>query len=299
MALQANSPAIKAGNYALIPKGITADQRESIVFTGTLTSGSKSVSGIASTTGLEPGMPIAVSGTGTGIPAGTTIVTVINATSITLSNSATASGSTGLTATPSRTHGTGTATTVDIGAYEYTDPPIVLDPLATYYTVEDTSSNASGNDNIQAGNGSNKITAGASGSLGNIQVTLGSGAGDLVTLLGNGNDQLTAGNGNNDSVSISGNGNDQVTLGSGNNDSVSVSGNGNDKVTLGNGNNDSVSISGNGNDQITVGNGTGDAVVMVGNGNDNIQTGTGSGTVHTGGTGKYTVVLGSKGWIRI
>jgi hypothetical protein len=116
-----------------------------------------------------------------------------------------------------------------------------------------------GSDTIQAGNGTNTITAGAAGSMGSIHVTVGNGANDVVTLLGNGKDTVTAGNGNNDSVSITGNGNDTVT----------------------------------------VGNGTGDSVVMVGNGNDTITTGTGSGTVHTAGTGKYKVVLGSKGWTRI
>ena len=34
------------------------------------------------------------------------------------------------------------APTVDIGAYEYTDPPPPLDPQATYYTVTDTSASA-------------------------------------------------------------------------------------------------------------------------------------------------------------
>ena len=87
-------------------------------------------------------MPIALTA-GTGIPSGTTIGTVTSATSITLvyptGSTPTASGSVSLVATPSRGHGT----TVDIGAYEYTDPPTPLDPLATYYTVTDTSSSAS------------------------------------------------------------------------------------------------------------------------------------------------------------
>ena len=113
----------------------------SIPFTGTITgSGLTLVTGIASTAGLAPGMPITGS---TGIPSGTTIGTVTSTTSITLvyptGSTPTASGSVSLVATPSRTHGT----IVDIGAYEYTDPPTPLDPLATYYTVTDTSNSAS------------------------------------------------------------------------------------------------------------------------------------------------------------
>jgi len=135
-----------------------------------------------------------------------------------------------------------------------------------------------GNDNIQAGTGTNMVTAGAAGSTGNIQVQLGNGPTDNVTLLGNGNDQVQVGNGNNDSVSITGNGNDQVHVG--------------------NGNNDSVSITGNGNDQVQVGNGTGDFVSIAGNGNENVQTGTGTGQLKIRGTGHKTLNLGS-GWTQI
>jgi hypothetical protein len=175
-----------------------------------------------------------------------------------------------------------------------------------------------GRDDIKAGNGTNTLTAGAAGSTNNIEVQLGNGANNRVTLLGNGNDQVQAGNGlhntvmitgngddhvklgdgNNDSVSITGNGDDHVEVGDGNHDSVSITGNGNDHVQVGDGNNDSVSITGNGNDQIQVGNGSGDSVWMVGNGNDSIQTGNGSGTVHVAGTGHKDLDLGT-GWIRI
>ena len=109
-----------------------------------------------------------------------------------------------------------------------------------------------GNDFIQAGNGTNAITAGAVGSTGNIQVQLGNGANDQVTLLGNGNDEVQVGNGAGDSVSISGNGNDEVQVGNGLNDSVS----------------------------------------LVGNGNETVQTGSGTGTLHIAGTGKRNLRLG-------
>jgi subtilisin-like proprotein convertase family protein len=66
------------------------------VFTGTLTSGSASVTGLSSLDGLVAGQNI----TGTGIPAGTTILAVNSATStLTLSAKATASGSSTLTST--------------------------------------------------------------------------------------------------------------------------------------------------------------------------------------------------------
>ena len=132
-----------------------------------------------------------------------------------------------------------------------------------------------GNDNIHAGDGTNTVTAGAVGSTGNIQVTLGNGANNLVTLLGNGNDQVQVGNGAGDNASINGNGNDQVQVGNGNNDSVSITGNGNEQVQVGNGYYGSVSI--------------------MGNGNETVQTGTGTGTVSIVGTGKRTLNLGS-GW---
>jgi hypothetical protein len=156
-----------------------------------------------------------------------------------------------------------------------------------------------GNDNVSAGDGTNTVTAGAVGSTGNIQVTLGNGANNLVTLLGNGNDQVQAGNGASDNASITGTGNDHVTLGGGAGDNASITGTGNDHVTLGGGAGDNASITGNGNDQIQVGNGTGDFVSMVGNGNDNVQTGNGSGHAHVAGTGNKNVHLGSSGWIQI
>jgi type VI protein secretion system component Hcp len=136
-----------------------------------------------------------------------------------------------------------------------------------------------GNDDVQAGSGTNAVTAGLAGSKGNIQVQLGDGTTNLVSLLGNGNDEVHLGNGTGDSVSITGNGNDQVHLGNGAGDSVSITGNGNDRVHLGDGTDDSVSITGDGNDQV--------------------ETGTGSGTVHVAGTGHKAVQLGSKGWTQM
>ncbi len=133
-----------------------------------------------------------------------------------------------------------------------------------------------GNENIEAGDGTNTVIAGAAGSTGNIQVRLGDGAGNMVTLYGNGNDQVQAGNGAGDSVSITGDGNDQVKLGDGNNDSASITGNGNDLILVGNGLNDTVSL--------------------AGNGNDNVRTGDGSGTVNLTGSGNKNVHLGSSGW---
>ena len=65
-----------------------------ISFTGTLTSGLPTVTGLSSTTGLVAGQNIS----GTGIPSGTTILSVNSSTAITLSAEATASGSQSLTA---------------------------------------------------------------------------------------------------------------------------------------------------------------------------------------------------------
>ena len=68
---------------------------QTFVFTGTLTSGSATVTGIGSMTGLVAGEDI----TGTGIPAGTTILAVSSSTdNITLSANATATGSQSLAA---------------------------------------------------------------------------------------------------------------------------------------------------------------------------------------------------------
>ena len=65
-------------------------------FTGTLTSGSAVVTGVSRSTGLNVGQDV----TGTGIPAGTTILTINNLTgTLTLSANATASGSQSLIAT--------------------------------------------------------------------------------------------------------------------------------------------------------------------------------------------------------
>ena len=78
---------------AALPSTTAATQ--STTLTGTLTSGSASVTGITSTTGLFVGENV----TGSGIPSGTTIVAVNSSTSITLSANATASGAQSLTAT--------------------------------------------------------------------------------------------------------------------------------------------------------------------------------------------------------
>ena len=59
-----------------------------VVFAGTLKSGSATVTGISNTAALVAGQVI----TGTGVPSGTTILTVNGTTSITLSTSATTSG---------------------------------------------------------------------------------------------------------------------------------------------------------------------------------------------------------------
>ena len=99
----------------------------------------------------------------------------------------------------------------------------------------DTIALGSGTDTVQLGNGANTVTAGAAGSVDKINVQVGNGAGNVVTLLGNGADQVVVGNGNNDSVSINGNGNDLVEVGNGNNDSVSIAGNGNETIQTGTG----------------------------------------------------------------
>ena len=65
-----------------------------VVFTGSLTNGASSVTGISNMTGLVVGQSV----TGPGIPAGTTILTVDSPTAITLSAPTTGSGSRSLTA---------------------------------------------------------------------------------------------------------------------------------------------------------------------------------------------------------
>ena len=72
----------------------------SVGFTGVLTVGSAVLSGVSSTSGLAVGDNI----TGTGIPAGTTIVAINSSTSITLSAAASGSGSTQMTATVPSNH---------------------------------------------------------------------------------------------------------------------------------------------------------------------------------------------------
>jgi hypothetical protein len=58
LAVLAGSPAIAAADPSVLPPGVTSDQRETITFTGTLTSGSKSVMASSSTKGLATGMPV-------------------------------------------------------------------------------------------------------------------------------------------------------------------------------------------------------------------------------------------------
>ena len=72
----------------------------SVSFTGVLTVGSAVLTGVSSTSGLAVGDNI----NGTGIPAGTTITAINSSTSITLSATATAAGSTNLAATVPSNH---------------------------------------------------------------------------------------------------------------------------------------------------------------------------------------------------
>jgi len=77
------------------PAGDTIELFQLISFTGTLTSGSASVTGVSSTTGLAAGQAV----TGTGIPSKTTILSVSSSTdTITLSANATGTGPQSLTA---------------------------------------------------------------------------------------------------------------------------------------------------------------------------------------------------------
>ncbi len=66
-----------------------------VAMTGTTTATSTTISSIADTSGLFPGMGIS----GTGIPAGATVATIASGTSITISAAATASGAVTLTFT--------------------------------------------------------------------------------------------------------------------------------------------------------------------------------------------------------
>jgi subtilisin-like proprotein convertase family protein len=92
------------------------------VFTGTLTTGSATVTGISNTTGLTIGQDV----TGTGIPSGTTILTINGLTAtVTLSANATASGSQSLTATVppvSFTMGTANSSVPVVGRFDANGP---------------------------------------------------------------------------------------------------------------------------------------------------------------------------------
>ena len=112
--------------------GDTVELVQLINFTGTLTSGSASVTGISSTTGLAAGESVI----SPDLPSGTTILTVnsSNAT-IMLSASATASGSQSLTATAYQASTTATATTEDDKGAPY-DFSIQLPFTLTNGTIE-------------------------------------------------------------------------------------------------------------------------------------------------------------------
>ena len=93
-----SASATAGGSQSLTATAVQASTTaipQPVVFTGTLTSGSASVTGISSTTGLVAGQSI----TGTDIPSGTTILTVNSSTAITLSANATGTGPQSLTAT--------------------------------------------------------------------------------------------------------------------------------------------------------------------------------------------------------
>jgi Ca2+-binding RTX toxin-like protein len=97
--------------------------------------------------------------------------------------------------------------------------------LANTLTIATVVSAGNGNDNIQAGNGSNAITAGN----GNDNAQLGDGNNTVV--LGNGNDYIQVGNGNN--VIVEGAGNDNVQAGNG--DNLIVGGLGKHTIHVGSG----------------------------------------------------------------
>jgi hypothetical protein len=151
--------------------------------------------------------------------------------------------------------------------------------FAATLTIATFVSEGDGNDRLQLGNGKNQAA------LGNGNDVVTAGKGNDVIHAGGGTDTVTAG-------AAGSTGAIQIRLGNGNHDSVSVAGNGSDQVQVGNGNNDSVLVSGNGNDQILVGNGDNDSVSLVGNGNEVVQTGTGTGKLHIAGNGTRTLRLG-------
>ena len=76
---------------------------------------------------------------------------------------------------------------------------------------------------VRAGNGSDTVTVGAVGSVGNDQVKLGNGGADSVTVLSGGQVSVQVGNGNGDQVTVTGNGQVNVQVGNGNGDQVKVS----------------------------------------------------------------------------
>jgi len=91
--------------------GTSASPIDPVAITATVTSGSKSVTGIASTTGLTVGQPVY----GPNIPSGTTITTINSATAITLSTAATAASTSFLICSvlPPNTLITATSTTAN------------------------------------------------------------------------------------------------------------------------------------------------------------------------------------------
>lgn len=83
-------------------RGIDTD---TLVLTATRTNASATITGIQDTSGLTVGMAVS----GTGIPVGATIATIVSATSITISANATASGTSSLTFSRTRTFGSAQA----------------------------------------------------------------------------------------------------------------------------------------------------------------------------------------------
>ncbi len=193
-------------------------------------------------------------------------------------------------------------------------------------TLSAVVSGSAGNDNVQLGDGNNKVT------LGNGGDSVQAGSGNNTVTVGNGNDSIQLGNGNN--AITAGNGYDLVQLGNGNNtvmlgtgSDLVIGGNGNNTITaadaaganvgiaLGNGNNtislgagNDLVVLGGGNNVVTAGNGNdgvaaggGANSIALGNGNDNVLLGGGSNTVSLGngndgiwaGGGNNTVTVGN------